>query len=402
MARSTPSLPIEFVVTPRFEAFYALYALMSATPTPLDRWKERALLRLPRDFERVAKRVAPVPLFWPLLADALQRTPGEMTFEEILSTVREMPAEELKSNILSGIFHDPATVQSLVTRKKSLKQVLTSDKLPGGELLTHFGLRPYSPDSHAANAMTRLLSNPASFRDELALVLQRFWQTGFKRDWSALEPVLRAESFHMKDLHENFSLAELTRELSLPVAVDEEARELRPKAGPAINYDRVDRLYIIPSGFNTRRLWAKYETRPQRFSLYFPIARDAASPNRIVEHDWEPQESSRQPSRTMNPESVFRALGDTTRYAIASVLARAPTTSAELARSLKVSKPTITHHVQALRAAGLIEEEPSGGSNRLSLNRETVAGLSSVAVEQFFSSTGDLTLVTTRKRRRHS
>jgi len=399
---SSSSLPIEFVVTPRFEAFYALYALMSATPTPLDRWKERALLRLPRDFERVAKRVAPVPLFWPLLADALQHTPGEMTFEEILSIVREMPPEELKANILSGIFHDSAAVQSLVTRKKSLKQVLTSDKLPGGELLTHFGLRPYSPDSHAVNAMARLLSNPASFRDELALVLQRFWQTGFKRDWSALEPVLRAESFHMKDLHENSSLAELTRELSLPVAVDEEARELRPKAGPAIKYDRVDRLYIIPSGFNTRRWWAKYETRPQRFSLYFPIARDAASPNRIVEHDWEPQESSRQPSRTVNPESVFRALGDTTRYAIASVLARAPTTSAELARSLKVSKPTITHHVQALRAAGLIEEEPSGGSNRLSLNRETVAGLSSVAVEQLFSSTGDLTLVTTRKRRRNS
>jgi DNA-binding transcriptional ArsR family regulator len=101
----------------------------------------------------------------------------------------------------------------------------------------------------------------------------------------------------------------------------------------------------------------------------------------------------------VNAESVFRALGDTTRYAIASVLARTPTTSAELARSLKVSKPTITHHVQALRAAGLIEEEPVGGSNRLSLNRETVAALSDAAVEHFFSSTADLALVTTRKRK---
>jgi hypothetical protein len=57
--------------------------------------------------------------------------------------------------------------------------------------------------------------------------------------------------------------------------------------------------------------------------------------------------------------------------------------------------------VQALRAAGLIDEEPAGGSNRLSLNRETVATLSNVAVEQLFSSTGELTLVTTRKRRRN-
>jgi DNA-binding transcriptional ArsR family regulator len=101
----------------------------------------------------------------------------------------------------------------------------------------------------------------------------------------------------------------------------------------------------------------------------------------------------------VNAESVFRALGDTTRYAIASMLARTPTTSAELARSLKVSKPTITHHVQTLRAAGLIEEESDRGSNRLSLNRETVAALSDAAVEHFFSSTGDLALVTTRKRK---
>jgi len=398
MARPV-SLPIEFVVTPRFEAFYALYALTNNAPSSVDRWKERALVRLPRDFDRVAKRVAPVPLFWPLLADALQHTSGEMTFDEILSTVREMPAEELKANILSGIFHDPATVQSMVTGKKSLKQVLTNDKLPGGELLGHFGLKPYSADSHAASTMVRLLSNPTSFRDELALVLDRFWQSGFKHDWSALEPVLRAESLHLKDLHENGSLSELSRELNLPIAFDEKAGEFQPKAGAAIKFDRVNCLYVIPSGFNTRRWWAKYETRPQRFSLYFPIAREAASPNKIVEHERQTRESSPPSQHAVNAESVFRALGDTTRYAIASMLARTPTTSAELARSLKVSKPTITHHVQTLRAAGLIEEEADRGSNRLSLNRETVAALSDAAVEHFFSSTGDLALVTTRKRK---
>lgn len=401
MTRSI-SPPIEFVVTPRFEAFYALYALSNAASTPLERWKEKALERLPPNFDRVAKRVAPVPLFWPLLADALQRTPGEMTFDDVLSTVREMPGDELKANILLGIFHDAATVQSLVTRKKTLKQVLTSDRVPGGELLVHFGLRPYSADSDAASAMARLLSNPASFRDELALVLQRFWETGFRRDWSALEPVLRAESFHMKDLYESSSLADLTRELSVPIAVDEEAGEIRPKAGPAIKLERVDRVYMIPSAFNTRRWWAKYETRAQRFSLYFPIAREAASPNRIVEDAWGARESPRRTRQPVNAESVFRALGDTTRYAIASVLARTPTTSAELARSLKVSKPTITHHVQTLRAAGLIDDAPDRGSTRLSLNRDTVAALSNLAVEQLFSSTGDLALETTRKRRPNS
>ena len=69
--RKTSSLSIELAVTPRFDVFYALYTLTSSASTPLDAWKEKALARLPRDFERAAKRVAPLPIFWPLLADAI-------------------------------------------------------------------------------------------------------------------------------------------------------------------------------------------------------------------------------------------------------------------------------------------------------------------------------------------
>jgi DNA-binding transcriptional ArsR family regulator len=129
------------------------------------------------------------------------------------------------------------------------------------------------------------------------------------------------------------------------------------------------------------------------------MLRDASAVNRRATDVARSVTSVANAAPGLDPESVFRALGDTTRYAIASILARTPTTSAELARRLGVSKPTITHHVQALRSAGLIDETPSGGSVRLSLNRETVGAISEVAVGQLFSSTADLNLVTTRKRR---
>jgi DNA-binding transcriptional ArsR family regulator len=393
------AFPIAFAVTPRFDVFYALYTISNNAPSSLDPWKKHAVLRLPRDFDRVARRVAPVPIFWPLFADALQATIGEMTFDEIISALREMPAEDLRANVLSGIFHDAGTVQALVTHNKSLRQALTGEKLPAGELLTQFGLKPYDARSPAVTTMATLLSDPESFRNELALVIERFWQTGFRRDWSALEAILRAESFRMRDLQEEQPLAELANELKLPVTLDDQKKEVRPKSGSSIAYDRIDRCYIIPSAFNTRRWWAKYTTRTGRVSLYFPIMKGVAAANGIVADDWATDDSSR--GSGINAESVFRALGDTTRYAIASILARTPTTSAELARSLKVSKPTITHHVQALRAAGLIAETPSGGSTMLSLSRETVGALSGAAVEQLFSSTGDLPLLTTRKRRNY-
>ncbi len=395
---NSPPFQIELAVTPRFDVFYALYTLTNTGASPLEKWKARAIARLPRDFGQIAKRVAPVPLFWPLLADALQRTPGKMTFDEILAALREIPAEDLKANLVSGMFHDTSAASALTTGKKSLRQVLGNEKLRGGELLAHFGLRPYDPNSHATKAMSTLLSDAESFRRELLLVLDQFWQTGFGADWSALEVELRAESLRVRDLQDKgVSLEELGRDLVLPVTFDSGARQIRPRAGPPIAYDRVDRCFLIPSGFNTRRWWAKYETKAGRVSLYFPIARDSIDPNRIARDVPAPRAHRDKPA--INAEIVFRALGDTTRYAIASILARTPTTSSDLARSLKVSKPTITHHVQALRAAGLIDDAPAGGSTKLALNRETVGAVSEAAIEQLFASTGSLSLDTTRKRR---
>src|SRR5438105_5166887 len=208
MARNG-SLRVEFAVTPRFDVFYALYTLTSSAHTPLESWKETALRRLPLDFERVAKRVAPLPIFWPLLADAIQGVPGEVSFEEVLSTIRQMRVDDLKRNILSGIFHDRGTVDALVVRKSALADFLDDEKLPGAELLTHFGLKPYDPDSPAARAMNALLSRPQSYGHELAMVLERCAETFFRDDWAALEPDLRAESFRLRDLQEERSSAEL-------------------------------------------------------------------------------------------------------------------------------------------------------------------------------------------------
>src|SRR4051812_13578418 len=160
---------IEIAVTPRFDVFYALYALSSAGPSTLDAWKAAARRRLPDDFGGIAKRVAPLPIFWPLLADAVQSVPGEISFEQVLATIGEVPAEELQRNVLSGIFHERATVASLVSQKRNLKAVLGDEDLPGVALLEHFGLLPFDQTAPAVKAMTSLLAKPNAFRDDLIL-----------------------------------------------------------------------------------------------------------------------------------------------------------------------------------------------------------------------------------------
>lgn len=392
------SFVLTFAVTPRFDLFYALYTLANPAPSSLDEWKEHAIARLPEDFGSVAARLAPVPLFWPLLADTVQQASGELAFDEIVDAIRAMPPEELTTNILSGIFRDSGIVRSLVSGKAKLREVVSRDG-QGGELLRAFGLRPFDPESRSVKAIAALLRSPNVFRDELARVLEQFWTATFRERWSALESPLRAESFRMRDLAEERPIEDVARELDLPVVFDPDDKEVRPRTGPALPYERIDTCCVIPSGFNTRHWWAKYETKSGRLSLYFPIMRDGSLVNRRATDAAGSRTSFAHTVSALDAESVFRALGDTTRYAIASILARTPTTSADLARTLGVSKPTITHHVQALRSAGLIAESPAGGSVRLSLKRETIGAISEAAVGQLFSSTADLSLGTTRKRR---
>ena len=373
--------PLEVAVSPRFDLFYALHALTSDAPGSVESWKAKAAGRLPREFHRLARRVAPVPIFWPLLADALQGNPGALTFDQILSTLRSIPLDDLRESVLSGIFHDRATVEALLSRRKTLAGVLEDENQADRGLLAHFGLRPYVADAPAVVALSALLSATAQYRDDLTQVLQKFLQSGFRSDWSNLEPGLQAEAGRLKRRTKEASIGELATDLRLPVTFDESADAMRTKSGTVVKHRQIEACFLIPSAFNTRRWWAKYERSDGRVTLYFPVLAAAS------------------PAKAVNAEAVFRALGDTTRYAIASILARTPTSSAELSRQLQVSKPTITHHVQALRAAGLIREIPDGGLSRLSLNKETLAGLSAAVIEDLFSSSGKLPLLTTRQRR---
>ncbi len=97
---------------------------------------------------------------------------------------------------------------------------------------------------------------------------------------------------------------------------------------------------------------------------------------------------------------IFKALGDSTRYAIVSLVAKGPLSSADLAERLSVSKPTISHHVHQLREAGLLDEQYRSGAVQLSLKRDVIEKISDVTVQRLFHSDRKIDLRTTRKKER--
>lgn len=74
---------------------------------------------------------------------------------------------------------------------------------------------------------------------------------------------------------------------------------------------------------------------------------------------------------------AFRALADPTRRRILELLRSADLTAGELADHFDMTKPSIIHHLNTLKAAGLVDAEREGQSIVYSLNTSVLQDLMS-------------------------
>lgn len=70
----------------------------------------------------------------------------------------------------------------------------------------------------------------------------------------------------------------------------------------------------------------------------------------------------------MGLNALFKALGDETRREILRRLARGDMTAGEIAAAFDLSWPTISHHLNVLKEAGLVQDEKRGQHVIYSLN----------------------------------
>ncbi|MEO8575953.1 MAG: metalloregulator ArsR/SmtB family transcription factor [Gemmatimonadales bacterium] len=372
MPKESGRLVPEVLVTPRFEIFYALQALESGAGTHLRQWRREMERRLPARLRTSLAGVAPVALMWPLLADALRDETPTIEFPQMMDALRGMDERGFQRSVLAGAFKLPGSVDGLMSGKVSLTRTVETESVAQERILTLLGLYPFHRSSASASAFERLVSEPAAFRDEVVLVIEGFWKAGFSNSWATLEPQMRKSSRAMRHQLARETFSKFSGVRNLPVTMDDTA-VVTVRGGARSPLKSVAALYLIPSAFNTARLWASYSDSHKRKRFFIPV----------LDPDLWPDSSAQ-----VDPSAVFKALGDTTRYAIASMLARNSMTSVELARAFDVSKPTISHHVQQLRAAGLLEEDQSDSGVVLSLNRRVLEKASQAAAHEMFSEDG--------------
>jgi len=66
--------------------------------------------------------------------------------------------------------------------------------------------------------------------------------------------------------------------------------------------------------------------------------------------------------------AVFSALADPTRRAILGMLAKGDLSAGQIADSFEMAKPSVSHHLSALKAADLVEVRRQGQSLVYSIN----------------------------------
>lgn len=67
-------------------------------------------------------------------------------------------------------------------------------------------------------------------------------------------------------------------------------------------------------------------------------------------------------------DNIFKALNDPTRREILTLLKKTDLTAGEIADAFEISKPSISHHLEILRNAGLVSSEKQGQYVMYSIN----------------------------------
>ena len=364
-----PQPTIDVAAGLRFELFYALHAVLNDGRP----WQpSETLLAIHRD-------LGAWPEIWLGIGDLLGDVPTDASFGLIVERLDEVPARDVVRTLLIGMLHDDAIVDAVADGRLTPKAAIKKLPASKSQWLAHVGLFPYDADKPSGRFVTRLLDDPEGVRDSIINAVQAFWDEGFADFWRDQEGAYRAAARAMDQDLRSDDLATVIAINRLPVEIDETTNELCAlRGGYRADIDSIVEVRLMPSAFNTGRFWTMLEGKGGKVA-HFP----AHQPSLLASLDEGPS------PRDVDLALVCRALGNSSRVAIADLLAERPRSATEVAETLGLSKSTVSHHLFLMREAGLINEEltPSR-SIILRLERGAFFALPDAAMRRFFSRDG--------------
>jgi DNA-binding transcriptional ArsR family regulator len=382
---SIDSVRRRFLVSPRFEPFYALHGLMAGGDVHAA-WRDWAAKRRSVRFERAAAPFNAAPAVWLAAADVMESRDFDADFDGVLRALEALPPKTFARRMLVSLMHFGDAADEILAGRP-LAESLAALPAKKREWLAHVGLYPPNPGAPMVKALQAFAESPQGAKAATLEAITAFWDDSFAETWDRLMPQFDASVAARPREIEASGLVEFAKAFSLRIEIDSRRREIRAlRGGYRLKFDEIAEVRLYPSAFNDRRYWSVLPNRRGHEVAHFPYFEPLADPSARANSRHRHAISAKRPRPPLDPALIFRALGDTTRYAMAELLARRPMTSVELARTLGVSPPTVSHHIHLLREAGLLLERRGSDGVSIELDRTTVEAVSSLAAAHLFDS----------------
>lgn len=337
-----------------YDFFVSLFVLHHADEFGLrPSWAAGVRSRLPveqRDFLERAQRFLRVPLAW-----LSSQPPTQRNALDVLATL-EVLAPENRLEALS-LPYDSADMRDALARISARGEWTAADQ---EVIRAAYARRRIVLRSDALNELCAAAVRPADFGERYLAALRTYYQVFFAEEEERIRPALQEALAEAQALYASLPPAELVERLSHGVLLTQ--------------VDELVELDLAPSYWSSPLIFYS-ATGPDRSILLYGIR---PGPAGLVPGEYVPD----------GLVERLKALADPTRLRILRYLSRQPSTPSQLARRLRLRAPTVVHHLNELRLAGLVQVMLlSEGEKRYALRREALRDLEET-VREFLS--GDL------------
>lgn len=300
-------------------------------------WAAGVRSRLPAAERRVMEETYPflwVPLAW------IHRLPAPRDAASALWALRQVPLQERLSVLALGRKQPPGVEERL--HAVAVRHSWDESDLEALRAAYRGHARALS-----AKDLSSFLDwwvRPQEFGELFLSALTAYQSVFFAEEERRIEPALRGGLANAQEMAAGLSLPALIEELSQGVHFDEDDF-------------RLPEVILAPTYWSTPLVF--FDKNPaRRLILLFGVR---------------PADASLVPGKQV-PDALLqalKALADPTRLRILRYLSRETLTPTALARRLRLRAPTLTHHLSALRLAGLVRLDLQvGGEKRYTARPE--------------------------------
>ena len=305
-------------------------------------WAAGVRSRIPayyRQFLEETLEFLPAPLGWLNSINA-----DSKDTKTVLESLAMIPAE----NRLVTLFKNQEITPEV---GNTIQKIKSSQSIEQGDLdsLRQIFLKRILPiKPRAIQKLAQAFAASSLFGDQLLAAYESYYEVFFKEEEIRIKPIIA------RGLLDSQGMADT---LSVPALVDELSKGVTYESMETLNT-----LWLVPS----------YWCSPLIFMI------EPRTNEKLMVFGCRSEEQNLVPGEYVPDGLVIalKALSDSTRLRIASYLQEAPETPSSLAKKLRLRPPTVVHHLNIMRLAGLVQVKISkDGERSYSLREQAIPSL---------------------------